>query len=728
MPDRCLPLVTISGVIAGMIAVSAPGNAIAQEAEIPSVDTFRDFAMAHEGDASLGRDLFTSMACSQCHSLDGSGNKVGPDLSAVGDKFDKRDLIRAVMEPSSTIAVGYDNTILTRKDGTMVVGVIKQATDEWIEIMGADSLRVKIPVADIGKQETSPISLMPENLCQAGKPEDFANLVAYLCSLHQNMAGARPEDVPKAGSPVKLDLFFDDRIGFREPVWFGELPGRANTYVVLEHYGKSFIIEKKATGDTWKLLLDLSGVIRAGGATGLLGMAFHPKFPEDLRYFLKYQIVENGKISTLVMERQFSKDLSGDSGEPARQLIKIPATTQDHNGGCLAFGPDGYLYFGMGDTGPQDDPQGHGQDMGLLLGKMLRIDIDHQDPDLPYAIPKDNPFRDVAGVRPEIWASGFREPWRFSWDSKTKDLWVGDVGQNRFEEVGIVRAGENHGWNVIEGFNPFSERYRKQGVVLTQPVWSYSHRLGNSVTGGYVYRGKNAPALEGWYIFADHESRRIWALTQKDRKLEKVVEIGQAPTRAVSLSQTSDGELYLVGFNSGKIYHLDLSTVNPKPLEVRVLAATAENAAVPSRFVISSPQENWADEKYDDSSWTQAAGGYGSSGTPGGAIHTEWNSQDIWLRREFTLSESIKLDQKSQLALKIHHDEDAEVYLNGVQVANLPHWTQGYTEIPLNQEAVQALHPGRNIMAIHCRQNTGGQYIDAGLLEYVIPSAEKDHP
>jgi hypothetical protein len=280
----------------------------------------------------------------------------------------------------------------------------------------------------------------------------------------------------------------------------------------------------------------------------------------------------------------------------------------------------------------------------------------------------------------------------------------------------------------MEGFNPFSERYRKEGVVLTQPVWSYSHRLGNSVTGGYVYRGKKAPAMVGWYIFADHESRRIWALRQKDRKLEKVVEIGQAPTRAVSLSQTSDGELHLVGFNSGKIYHLDLSTVNPTPLEVRVLAPTAESAAVSSRFVVSSPERNWTGEEYDDSSWTEAPGGFGSTGTPGGVIRTEWRSQDIWLRRAFTLPESFKTDDSSQLALKIHHDEDAEVYLNGVKVADLPRWTQGYTEIPLPREGVRALHPGRNVMAIHCRQNTGGQYIDAGLVEYVTQGAEKEHP
>ena len=698
-----------------MFAALVFPQAVAQS--VPSNEAFRDFAMTHDGDAALGREMFTRMACSQCHSVDGSGNRAGPDLSAIGDKFPRNELIRAVLEPSSTIAVGYDNTVITRQDGSLLAGVVKQAANEWIELMGADAKPVRVTAAEIAKRETSAVSLMPEGLGLAGTPAEFSNLISYLGSLHQTTAG-NPEDIQKAGKPVKLESFFDDGIDFREPVWFGELPGRANNYVVLEHYGQAFIVEKKAGGDVRLPFLDLRSVVRAGGATGLLSMAFHPKFPQDLRYFLKYQIVEQGRISTLIVERRFAKDLSGDSGEPPRELLKIPSVTQDHNGGCVAFGPDGYLYVGMGDTGPQRDPQGHGQDMSLLLGKLLRIDIDHQENGLPYAIPVDNPFREVAGARPEIWALGFREPWRFSWDSLTKDLWLGDVGQDRFEEVGIVRAGENHGWNVIEGFTPFSERYRKPGSVLVPPVWSYSHRLGDSVTGGFVYRGKQAPAMVGWYIFADHDSRRIWALTQTNRKLDKIVEIGQAPTRAVSISRTSDGELYLVGFNSGKIYHLGLNAVDPVPLEVRVLAATSEKAPVMARFSTTPPEGNWSGETYDDSAWTEASGGYGAAGTPGGVIRTEWRDRDIWVRREFTLP--AKIDANSQLALRIHHDEDAEIYLNGVEVANLPRWTQGYTEVSLTPEAARALHPGRNVMAIHCRQNNGGQYIDAGLLEYVV--------
>ncbi len=677
------------------------------------------YAMSHAGNPELGRLRFTTQACAQCHSLDGGGSKVGPDLSAIGDKYQKEDLIRSITEPSASIAVGYDHTILTRKDGSVVSGVIKQATADWIELMNVAGERVRVKTQDIEKQETAKESLMPQNLHQAGTPEDFTNLIAYLGTLHQNLAGKTVADVPKAGRPMRFESLFDDKVTFREPIWFGEFPSKPDSYIVLEHDGHAWMVTKKPSGDERLPFLDLSKEVRTGGATGLLAMAFHPKFPADLRYFLKYQIIEAGKISTLLMERRFKQDLSGDSGEPARQLLKIPATTQDHNGGSLGFGPDGYLYLGMGDTGPQEDPQGHSQNLSLLLGKILRLDVDRQDEGLPYAIPKNNPFRKVATARPEIYAYGFREPWRFSWDMLTKDFWVGDVGQNDFEEVGIVRAGENHGWNVFEGSNPFSEKFRKPGVELVPPVWSYSHRLGVSVTGGYVYRGKKAPDLAGWYICADYESRRIWALTQQDRKLGGVIEIGQAPSRAVSFSQFSDGEIYLAGFNSGKIYRLALEAVDLTPLVVKVIAPTSEASAVMARITTKSPEGDWMALDYDDSKWSDAPGGYGAANTPGAVIRTEWKGDDIWLRRTFTLPETLSFNDKSQVSLRIHHDEDAEVFINGTEVAKLPRWTQNYTDLPLSPEAIKTLRPGRNVMSIHCRQIVGGQYIDAGLIEFV---------
>jgi glucose/arabinose dehydrogenase len=234
------------------------------------------------------------------------------------------------------------------------------------------------------------------------------------------------------------------------------------------------------------------------------------------------------------------------------------SVTQDHSGGCIEFGPDGFLYLGMGDTGPQQDPQGHGQDMGTLLGKIIRIDVDKTDGDMPYAIPSDNPFRGVADIRPEIWALGFREPWRFTFDSLTGDLWVGDVGQDRVEEVAIVRRGENHGWNVYEGFEPFSNRYRKEGAEYVPPIFGYRRKYGNSVTGGYVYRGDKRSSFYGAYICGDYTSHRIWAVRQDNRMLKTVRQIGMSPQNIASFGTDQSGEIYVVGYE-GMIYKLDFS-------------------------------------------------------------------------------------------------------------------------------------------------------------------------
>jgi putative heme-binding domain-containing protein len=710
-----------------LILVGSNCSSMAQNA--PTTATYRDYALSHDGNPARGKELFMNeqkAACSKCHSTDGTSRLAGPDLFAIGDKFPKADLIRSVLEPSATIAVGYGTTIVERKSGEDVQGVIKTASDTAIEMMGADGKMVRIPTAEIRQQRTSALSLMPEGLQLAMSPAEFTDLIAYLETLRQPTnglasAGEMPEPIPRATKAVSFLPFFRDNIKLTRPVWFGRIPGTPNAFLVLEHGGKIWMAGKGTDRDTQSMFLDLTGEVRVGGATGLLGLAFHPKFLENRRYFLKYHIVENGKISTLIVERRFAKNQLADSGTPSRQLLKVPATTQDHNGGCIEFGPDGYLYIGMGDTGPQRDPQGHGQDLKLLIGKILRIDVDQVDGERLYGIPKDNPFVNRPEVRPEIWAYGFREPWRFTFDTVTKDLWVGDVGQDQYEEVAIVKAGENHGWNVYEGFTPFSNRYRSEGAKYIAPVLSYSHRQGVSVTGGYVYHGKRAPQMEGWYVFGDFQSRRLWALTHQNRELTKAVEIGLCPTRLVSFMQDADGELYAVGYDSGTIYKLDLSSVNPTPLQVHTLAETSEKIPVRWRYA-EQISEGWMRPDFDDSRWLEGPGGFGTRGTPAAVVRTEWRSDNIWLRREFTLGTNDLLSAQQSLGLRIHHDEEAEVYLNGVEVVREPRWTSGYTELPLGSNAVAALRPGRNILAIHCRQHTGGQYIDAGLIEYIVPS------
>ena len=198
-------------------------------------------------------------------------------------------------------------------------------------------------------------------------------------------------------------------------------------------------------------------------------------------------------------------------------LLEIPQPFANHNGGSIAFGPDGYLYIGLGDGGSQNDPLGNGQNLNTILGSILRIDIDRHTEDLPYAIPTDNPFVGQDNVRPEIYAYGFRNVWQLSFDKATGDLWAADVGQDRYEEINRILPGGNYGWSVKEGTLPFGNQVVAQmqqaaGNGFHEPVWQYDRHQGRSITGGFVYRGEKFPQLHGHYIYADYVSGNIWAL------------------------------------------------------------------------------------------------------------------------------------------------------------------------------------------------------------------------
>src|SRR5262249_19658471 len=247
--------------------------------------------------------------------------------------------------------------------------------------------------------------------------------------------------------------------------------------------------------------------------------------------------------------------------------------TQDHTGGCIQFGPDGYLYLGMGDSGPQQDPQGHGQDLKTLLGKFLRIDVDHHDGDLPYAIPSDNPFRDRSDARAEIWAPGFGVPWPFLFVRVTGVLWVGDVEKDRGKEVDIVQRGENYVWNVYEGFEPFSNKYRRENANYTMPVFAYRRKYGNSITGGYVYRRDKNSSFYGVYICGDYTSKRIWGIKQEDHKLTAVREIALSPQAIASFGTDEAGNIYVVGYE-GMVYQLDFGSANFNHLKGETLKAS----------------------------------------------------------------------------------------------------------------------------------------------------------
>ena len=476
----------------------------------------------------------------------------------------------ALLQPSATIAPGYGTVIVETKAGATYQGVLKQANDAGIQLMGADGKLVSVATSEIKEKSGTAVSLMPEGQHAALSVKEFTDLIEYLTTLKQPAStladhlGA-PVEIPPLAKAVELQPFFAE--AFQLPRGkaetglssFRQIPGRPNAFLVLHQKGVIWRVEKTPSGDERTVFVDLSlEVFSDRGPNGLLDVAFHPKFPENRKYYLFYQVLEDGNVVTRIVEKQMDADFRADSGKPARDIIKIASVAEDHSGGCLHFGPDGFLYLVMGDTGPHNDPNGHAQNLQLLLGKVLRIDVDHAAAGLAYAIPKDNPFVGQADARPEIWAYGLRNPWRFSFDRLNGDLWLADVGQDRVEEVDIVHRGENYGWSVYEGFEPFSNQYRKEGRTYTQPVFAYRRKYGNSITGGHVYRGDKDSSFYGVYVFGDYNSKRIFGVTQRDGALKAAREIGAIPQRLVSFSEDEAGNLYVVGYE-GMIYRIDFS-------------------------------------------------------------------------------------------------------------------------------------------------------------------------
>jgi putative heme-binding domain-containing protein len=515
--------------------------------------------------------------------VDGRAGKAGPDLFAVGDKFGRRDLVDAVLMPSAVISPGYGTVIVETKAGHEFQGILKQATDTGVQLMGADGKLVSIATADIKEQRGSAVSLMPEGL-QAGLSfQEFTDLIEYLATLQQPESSlashhGMPSIIPLLAKPVAARPFFSQELKLPPAkVQTGltalhQVPGLSNLFLVLHQKGMIWMMEKTATDEKKGVFADLTReVFSERGPNGLLDLAFHPKFHENRKYYLKYQVFEEGKVTTIIVEKRFAADFKSDSGQPPRQVLKIVSVAEDHSGGCLQFGPDGFLYIVMGDTGPHNDPNGHAQNLQLLLGKLMRIDVDRTEGELAYAIPADNPFRGRPDARPEIWAYGFRNPWRFSFDPVTGDLWLADVGQDRVEEVDIVHPGENYGWNVYEGFEPFSNQYRKEGRKFTPPVFAYKRKYGASVTGGLVYRSDKQSSFYGVYLCGDYTSKRIFGLTQEGGSLKTVRQIGSIPQQLVSFGTDEAGHIYAVGYE-GMIYQLDFTEarfdeINPAAAE-----------------------------------------------------------------------------------------------------------------------------------------------------------------
>jgi glucose/arabinose dehydrogenase len=372
----------------------------------------------------------------------------------------------------------------------------------------------------------------------------FVALAALLC-LAAGAQAAGPQTDVRTGASAPFRLVAVAR-GLSSPVYVTAAPGDKRLFVVEQEGTIRAVRHGKVAA---KPYADLRRFVTAGGEQGLLSVAFSPDFASNGKLYVYFT---NKAGNEVVWELHAGKGAA--SVRPGhRQLLEIPDTESNHNGGQLEFGPDRMLYIGDGDGGgggDQHGAHGNGQNPGVLLGKLLRIDVTTRSNDLPYGIPKDNPFVGQPGWRPEIWALGLRNPWRFSFDRASGDLWIGDVGQNKWEEVDHLKRGLGgiyFGWNRYEGRHDFATDTPLAGGKLRMPVAEYSHSDGCSITGGYVYRGPSISGLSGRYVYADYCSGKLWTLATSGgapRDVSSVV--SDAGVRSItSFGQDGSGILYV---------------------------------------------------------------------------------------------------------------------------------------------------------------------------------------
>ncbi|MCY3833492.1 MAG: PQQ-dependent sugar dehydrogenase [Chloroflexi bacterium] len=343
--------------------------------------------------------------------------------------------------------------------------------------------------------------------------------------------------------------------GFDRPLYVTHAGDESNRLFVLEQTGKVWIIDDDERAPV--PFIDVSDLIspsadRPYSEQGLLGLAFHPEYESNGLFFLSY--TDRGGSSVIARYEVSSDEPDVADAESGEIIFRLAQPYANHNGGHIEFGPDGYLYFALGDGGAANDPLGAGQNRQLLLGSILRIDVDVES---GYAIPPDNPFLGDPAALAEIWSYGLRNVWRFNFDRLTGDMYMADVGQNQWEEVNFQPAnsagGENYGWNVWEGKHIFAGGNAPNHVP---PIFEYSHALGCSVTGGVVYRGAAIPDLEAVYLFGDYCSGRIWGAWRDDALNWRADELLNTNMAISSFGEDKAGEIYVIDY-SGTLYRFD---------------------------------------------------------------------------------------------------------------------------------------------------------------------------
>jgi glucose/arabinose dehydrogenase len=400
----------------------------------------------------------------------------------------------------------------------------------------------------------------------------FPSVLLLVAAITPTLRGAdKTATLPRLATAVAFpNLTFDRPVAMAYPD-----DGSDRLFVAEQHKAKIWSFLNRRDNRSKRLFLELKSPINRGNEEGLLGLAFHPKFKENKQFFIYYSADDHGARHSVVSRFTVSRtdDRVADPASEHRVWVSEKDPYENHNGGTIAFGPDGFLYITLGDSGAGDDPLSTGQNPADWFGSILRIDVDHPESGKPYGIPKDNPYkrdaRKFSHWAPEVYCIGLRNVWKFSFDRKTGELWAGEVGQNLYEMVHRIENGGNYGWSIKEGFHAFQPNRRQRpdrAAPIQQPIVEYPHvptqerpDSGLSITGGYVYRGKKIPDLVGVYVYGDFETGRIWGLRYQDGKVvakgELINVTRSSKLNIASFGEDPEGGLYILAFD-GHIHEL----------------------------------------------------------------------------------------------------------------------------------------------------------------------------
>ena len=546
------------------------------------------------GDATRGEAVFFSeeARCSACHKVRGRGGEVGPVLDGLSGR-DPAEIYREIAAPSVVIHPDDTPYAVALRDGRIAVGIVRAEGADAVRVLDTDGKETRFDRDQIEELRPSSTSIMPEGLAAALGEARMRDLLTFLVAPAPGEPGrSKPEAIAQAARETSAPRMVATLPKLGVEVAFPNLVFDRPVTLAYPEDGSDRLFVEEQKGIIWSFPNDpgtadratfldirtqvLSPASGGGNEEGLLGLAFHPRYRDNGQFFVYYSAKEGPTGRRSVVSRfRAARDEPGraDPASEERIWASQPDPYGNHNGGCIAFGPDGFLYISLGDSGSADDPLTTGQDPKDWFGSILRIDVDHPADGERYGIPADNPARRNPRFRhwaPEVYCIGLRNVWKFTFDREAGTLWAGDVGQNLWEEVDVIENGGNYGWSLAEGFHPFRPRQAKdRSSPLSSPMADYPHNPnqagsrrpdhGLSITGGYVYRGKALPWLVGVYVYADYQTGRIWGLRPKAGKAVPAVELF-APGRGSSLNvaafgEDPAGELFLLAFD-GKIYRL----------------------------------------------------------------------------------------------------------------------------------------------------------------------------